>query len=74
VFVIFYYAIFPESEKILSDLGVTHHCLATWWDVLEAAKKHRYFDAKTLDEVERFLHQPAEWSAAHGGTAATGGA
>ena len=69
VFVIFYYAIFTESEKILADLGVTHHCLATWWDVLAAAKKYRYFDTSTLGEVERFLHQPGEWSAAHGGTA-----
>jgi orotate phosphoribosyltransferase len=72
VFVIFYYAIFPESEKILADLRVTHHCLATWWDVLAAAKKYRYFDTKTLGEVERFLHQPTEWSAAHGGTRAAG--
>jgi orotate phosphoribosyltransferase len=69
VFVIFYYSIFAESAKILSDLGVTHHCLATWWDVLAAAKKYRYFDTRTLAEVERFLHQPGEWSAEHGGTA-----
>jgi len=69
VFVIFYYSIFAESEKILADLGVKHHCLATWWDVLAAAKKYKYFDTKTLAEVERFLHQPGEWSAAHGGTA-----
>jgi orotate phosphoribosyltransferase len=74
VFVIFYYAIFSESEKILADLGVTHHCLATWWDVLAAAKKNRYFDTSTLAEVERFLHQPSEWSAAHGGTARAAGA
>ena len=73
VFVIFYYAIFPESEKILADLGVAHHSLATWWDVLAAAKKYRYFDAKTLAEVERFLHQPTEWSAAHGGSRASAG-
>jgi orotate phosphoribosyltransferase len=73
VFVIFYYAIFPESEKILSDLGVAHHCLATWWDVLAAANKYRYFDTKTLEEVERFLHQPTAWSAAHGGTPVTEG-
>jgi orotate phosphoribosyltransferase len=72
VFVIFYYAIFPESEKILSDLGVKHHSLATWWDVLAAAKKYRYFDTKTLSEVERFLHQPTDWSAEHGGTRVAG--
>jgi orotate phosphoribosyltransferase len=69
VFVIFYYSIFAESGKILSDLGVKHHCLATWWDVLDAARKYNYFDTRTLGEVERFLHQPDEWSAAHGGAA-----
>ena len=69
VFVVFYYSIFEESERILSELGVTQHHLATWWDVLEAARKYDYFDTRTLAEVEQFLHHPAEWSAAHGGTA-----
>jgi orotate phosphoribosyltransferase len=69
VFVIFYYSIFEESKTILADLGVTLHCLATWWDVLDVAKKHKYFDARTLTEVDKFLHNPAEWSAAHGGVA-----
>jgi len=69
VFVIFYYSIFSESRKILDDLGVRLHCLATWWDVLEAAKKLGYFEPRTLAEVEKFLHGPAEWSAAHGGAA-----
>lgn len=69
VFVIFYYSIFTESSKILADLGVTLHSLATWWDVLEAAKQLGYFEARTLSEVEKFLHAPAEWSAAHGGAA-----
>ena len=67
VFVIFYYGIFAESKKVMSDLGVTLHCLATWRDVLAVAKRHQYFDSRTLTEVEKFLDQPAEWSAAHGG-------
>ena len=37
------------------------------WDVLRVAKASGYFETKTLDEVEKFLHAPAEWSAAHGG-------
>ena len=41
--------------------------LATWWDVLAVCKKHAYFDAATLDEVERFMNDPVSWSAAHGG-------
>ena len=69
VFVIFYYSIFAESTKILNELGVTLHSLATWWDVLEAAKQLGYFETRTLTEVEKFLHAPAEWSAAHGGAA-----
>jgi orotate phosphoribosyltransferase len=57
---------------VLADMGVRQHHLATWWDVLAVAKKNRYFDATTLAEVEKFLHQPAEWSTAHGGTSRIG--
>ena len=67
VFVNFYYDIFPESKKILADLNVRLHYLATWWDVLSVVKKERYLGAKQVGEVERFLKTPAEWSAAHGG-------
>src|SRR5580700_1482165 len=34
LFVLFFYDIYPEGRKILTDLGVTMHFLATWWDVL----------------------------------------
>ena len=67
VFVNFYYDIFPESKKVMSELGVTLHYLATWWDVLAAVKKGGYLDAGKIAEVEKFLHEPAKWSAAHGG-------
>ena len=67
VFVIFYYDIFEQSRRIITDLGVTMHPLATWRDVLAVAKTSGYFDASTLSEVERFLDDPAEWSARHGG-------
>ena len=67
VFVIFYYDIFEQSRRIIADLGVTMHPLATWRDVLAVAKTSGYFDAGTLSEVERFLDHPAEWSAQHGG-------
>src|SRR5919112_5999429 len=39
VFVNFYYDIFPESKKTLSDLNVRLHYLATWWDILSVVKK-----------------------------------
>jgi orotate phosphoribosyltransferase len=67
VLVFFFYDIFPESKKIFGDLGVTLHALATWWDVLEAAKKSGKFDKAKLKEVEKFMKDPAGWSKAHGG-------
>jgi orotate phosphoribosyltransferase len=69
VLVFFFYDIFPEAKKILGDLGVTLHSLATWWDVLAIAKASGKFDAAKLAEVEKFMHDPAGWSKAHGGAA-----
>jgi orotate phosphoribosyltransferase len=62
-FVIFHYGIFPQSVAGLAALGVRLHALATWWDVLSVARADGYFDAETLDEVERFLNDPDGWSA-----------
>jgi len=70
VFVVFYYDIFPESKAILKDIGVRLHHLATWWDVLRVVKSGGYFEPKVVDQVERFLHAPAAWSAEHGGVSA----
>ncbi|MEE9388720.1 MAG: orotate phosphoribosyltransferase [Paracoccaceae bacterium] len=63
--VIFYYDIFPETEKRLADHGVTLHHLCTWWDVLAQARAQASFDAATLDEVETFLKDPRAWQKAH---------
>jgi len=71
-FVIFYYDIFPDGLKLLRDLGVTHHHLATWWDVLKVAKASGKFDSGKLAEVETFMRDPRGWSKAHGGTAGAG--
>lgn len=62
--VIFYYGIFPDTEKTLGDHGVTLHSLCTWWDVLAEAKAQNAFDASTLKEVEAFLNAPKKWQAA----------
>jgi len=70
VLVFFFYDIFPEGRTILTELGVTLHSLATWWDVLAVAKASGKFDAGKLAEVEKFMHDPAGWSKAHGGVAA----
>jgi orotate phosphoribosyltransferase len=69
VFVNFYYDIYPESKKVLSDLDVRLHYLATWWDVLAVVKKGGHLEPAQISEVEKFLHEPAKWSAAHGGVA-----
>ena len=66
-FVIFHYGIFPASEENMKAAGVTLHALTTFWDVLSVAREKNYFDTATLDEVEKFLHAPDDWSAAHGG-------
>ena len=67
VLVFFFYDIFPDAPKVLSDLRVTLHSLATWWDVLEAAQKHKFFDEKGITETRAFLEAPEQWSANHGG-------
>ena len=59
--VIFYYGIFPQTEKTLGDHGVTLHSLCTWWDVLAEAKAQNAFDTETLTEVEAFLNAPEAW-------------
>ena len=61
-FVIFFYDIYPQGKKILGDLGVTLHALATWRDVLAVAKASGKFESKMLAEVEKFIGDPAGWS------------
>jgi orotate phosphoribosyltransferase len=62
--VIFYYGIFPETEKTLGDHGVSLHYLCTWWDVLAEAKEQGAFPEETLAEVETFLRAPRAWQKA----------
>ena len=61
---------FRRRRRILRELGVTLHALATWWDVLAVARESGKFEAAKLAEVEKFMHDPAGWSKAHGGVAA----
>ncbi|MBY8976969.1 orotate phosphoribosyltransferase [Rhodobacteraceae bacterium NNCM2] len=65
--VLFYYDIFPEVPAKLAEHGISLHYLATWRDVLAVARAGNYFDKANMDEVEKFLDAPLEWSAAHGG-------
>ncbi|WP_439521926.1 orotate phosphoribosyltransferase [Marivita sp.] len=59
--VIFFYDIFPDTEKTLGDHGVQLHHLCTWWDVLAEARAQGTFDDATLTEVEAFLKEPRAW-------------
>ena len=65
--VVFYYDIFKDAPKQLEDAGLKLHYLATWWDVLAESRASGHFDEKTHEQVERFLHNPVEWSTEHGG-------
>ncbi|SPF80500.1 orotate phosphoribosyltransferase [Pseudoprimorskyibacter insulae] len=62
--VIFYYGIFPETEKTLGDHGVDLHYLCTWWDVLAEARAMGAFSEETLTEVKAFLKAPRAWQEA----------
>jgi orotate phosphoribosyltransferase len=65
--VVFYYDIFPETKGKLAEHGVNLHCLATWHDILRVCRTNDYFSAEKVNEVEKFLNNPLEWSAANGG-------
>lgn len=66
---LFYYGIFPEAQQRFDKGGVKLHYLATWRDVLAAARAEKLFDEKTLSEVEAFLDAPLAWSGRNGGVA-----
>ncbi|WP_029013711.1 orotate phosphoribosyltransferase [Niveispirillum irakense] len=63
IWVVFHYGIFPQSEATMAEMGVKLHSLANWWDVLRVARDGNYFDSFTLNEVEKFLHNPESWVA-----------
>jgi orotate phosphoribosyltransferase len=65
--VVFYYDIFKETPNNLAQEGLKLHYLATWWDVLAECRRGNHFDARTCDEVEKFLNNPMQWSEANGG-------
>ena len=60
-YVVFHYGIFAESWETLSKLDVRLHALATWWDVLNAARNGTTFTTEQLDSVEAYLEDPDGW-------------
>ncbi|MBI1214783.1 MAG: orotate phosphoribosyltransferase [Alphaproteobacteria bacterium] len=67
VFSVFFYGIYKESPALFEDAGLSLHYLATWRDVLAAAKARKLVTDAQFEEVEKFLAAPAEWSRDHGG-------
>lgn len=63
VAVIFYYGIFPDSERKLADHGLSLARLCEWRDVLEVAAETGRFGSRTLAAVKEFLDSPADWKA-----------
>jgi len=64
--VVFYYDIFKDAPEQLAKEGLQLHYLATWQDVLAESRASNHFNEKTLEQVERFLDNPVEWSTEHG--------
>jgi len=67
IFVVFFYDIFPGALKTLDDANVKLHYLCTWHDVLQVAAEGEYFPPDAIEDVRKFLNDPINWSAAHGG-------
>ncbi len=65
--VVFFYAAFPGGLKVLDDLGVSLHSLATWQDVLAVGAADGTLTPAAIDEVRAFLANPVDWSVRHGG-------
>jgi len=59
--VLFAYGLFPRAEARLDAAGVQVHALCRWADVLAAARRRDSFEARTLDEVARYLDDPEGW-------------
>lgn len=68
-FSVFYYDVFPGTPERLEAAGMRLHYLATWWDILRVCKDGKILSEDVLQEVEKFLRNPLEWSANHGGIA-----
>lgn len=70
VLVMFFYDVFSEARTLFKELRIELHYLATWRDVLAAARASGYFAPPAVEQVERFLNNPARWSLEHGGIGA----
>ena len=69
IFVVFDYGTFP-TESTLAPWQAKIHSLANWQDILQAARGSGNVDSRGIDELQRFLADPARWSRDHGGIGA----
>ncbi|WP_353620656.1 orotate phosphoribosyltransferase [Paracoccus sediminicola] len=70
--VLFFYNIYAETVSGLKRDGLELHWLSDWWAVLDAAREMDVFAGAELENLERFLHAPLEWSGEHGGATRIG--
>jgi orotate phosphoribosyltransferase len=70
VLVMFFYDVFVEARSLLTDLRIRLHYLATWRDVVAEAGKSGFLPAAAVEDVRRFIDNPARWSLDHGGIGA----
>ena len=70
VLVLFFYDVFAEARSMLSELRLRLHHLATWSDDLAEAKASGYLQPAAVEDVQRFIDNPARWSLDHGGIGA----
>jgi orotate phosphoribosyltransferase len=66
-FVVFFYGVFPGTQKILNEAGLNMHYLANWWDVLDVAEHGLLYNQDDMQQVRAFLSDPVAWSQANGG-------
>lgn len=66
--VVFFYDIFPHSQKQLTEAGINLHALATWRDVLAVAGDSGKVSDSQLQKLTAYVNDPIAWSIDHGGT------
>ena len=67
VFVVFHYGIFPAGIAELARMGVRLIALASWADVLAAARAGGDFAPAVCDRIAAFLDDPEGWARARDG-------
>jgi orotate phosphoribosyltransferase len=70
VLVLFFYDVFAEARALLAELRLRLHHLATWRDIATEARASGYLPGAAIEDVQRFIADPARWSLEHGGIGA----